>query len=90
LGFVPSKVDISLFFYIKASVVIYVLVYVDDIIVASSSSRVVEALLADLKSEFALKDLGDLHFFLSIEVKKTPECTAKKSVPLTFSAMLGY
>jgi hypothetical protein len=63
LGFVPSKVDISLFFYIKASVVIYVLVYVDDIIVASSSSRVVEALLADLKSEFALKDWGDLHFF---------------------------
>jgi hypothetical protein len=63
LGFVPSKVDISLFFYIKASVVIYVLVYVDDIIVASSSSRVVEALLADLKFEFALKDWGDLHFF---------------------------
>jgi hypothetical protein len=84
LGFVPSKVDI------KAFVIIYVLVYVDDTIVVSSSSRAVEALLADLKSEFALKDLGDLHFFLSIEVKKTPECTAKKSVPLTFSAMLGY
>jgi hypothetical protein len=56
LSFVPSKADISLFFYIKASVVIYVLVYVDDIIVASSSSHGVEALLADLKSEFTLKD----------------------------------
>jgi hypothetical protein len=73
LGFVPFKVDISLFFYIKVSVVIYVLVYVDDIIVASSSSHVVEVLLADLKSKFALKDWGDLHFFLGIEVKKTPE-----------------
>jgi hypothetical protein len=27
-------------------------------------------LLADLKSEFALKDLGVLHYFLVIEVKK--------------------
>jgi histone deacetylase 1/2 len=27
-------------------------------------------LLKDLKDDFALKDLGDLHFFLGIEVKK--------------------
>jgi hypothetical protein len=73
LGFIPSKADTSLFFYIRASVVIYVLVYVDDIIIVSSSSHAVEALLVDLKSEFALKDLGDLHFFLGIEVKKTPD-----------------
>jgi hypothetical protein len=70
LGFVPSKADISLFVYIKASVTIYLLVYVDDIIVTSSSPKAIDALLMDLKSEFAIKDLGDLHFFLSIEVKK--------------------
>jgi hypothetical protein len=29
----------------------------------------VEALLRDLKSDFALKDLGHLHYFLDIEVK---------------------
>jgi hypothetical protein len=43
---------------------------VDDIIVASSSSDVVDALLSDLKSDFALKDLGPLHYFLGIEVKQ--------------------
>jgi hypothetical protein len=63
LGHVPFKVDISLFFYIKALVVIDALVCVDDIIVASSSSHVVEALLAELKPDFALTDWGDLHFF---------------------------
>jgi histone deacetylase 1/2 len=49
------------------------LVYVDDIIVASSSQEATAALLKDLEKEFALKDLGDLHYFLSIEVKRSSE-----------------
>jgi hypothetical protein len=48
----------------------FVLVYVDDIIVASSSSQATKTLLQDLQKEFALKDLGDLHCFLGIEVTK--------------------
>jgi hypothetical protein len=46
------------------------LVYVDEIIVASSSEEATCALLSDLKAEFALKDLDELHYFLWIEVKK--------------------
>ena len=69
LGFVPSKSDTSLFIYNKSHTSIFVLIYVDDIIVTSSSNDAVTALLKDLNSEFALKDLGDLHFFLGIEVK---------------------
>jgi hypothetical protein len=45
--------------------------YVDDIIVASSSQAATNALLMDLHQEFALKDLGDLSYFLGIEVQKT-------------------
>jgi len=52
---------------------VFVLVYVDDIIVASSSPKATNALLSDLQSDFALKDLGDLHYFLGIEVKKVKE-----------------
>ncbi|XP_066380470.1 uncharacterized protein [Miscanthus floridulus] len=70
LGFVPSRADTSLFYYNKGSYTMFVLVYVDDIIVASSSSSATAALLKDLQAEFALKDLGDLHFFLGIEVKR--------------------
>jgi hypothetical protein len=44
------------------------LIYVDDIIVTSSSQETVTALLKDLRSEFALKDLGELSYFLGIEV----------------------
>jgi len=73
LGFVPSKADTSLFYYNRGNHSIFVLVYVDDIIVASSSQDATEALLKDLRGEFALKDLGDLHYFLGIEVKNVPE-----------------
>jgi hypothetical protein len=70
LGFPASKADTSLFFYNKGGVTIYVLVYVDDIIVASSSDKATTTLLQDLKGEFVVKDLGELQYFLGIEVKK--------------------
>jgi histone deacetylase 1/2 len=43
---------------------------VDDIIVVSSSQEATDALLRDLQHDFALKDLGDLHYCLGIEVKR--------------------
>jgi hypothetical protein len=73
LGFSPSQADISIFYYSKGSVTIFLLVYIDDIIVASLSSSVVTALLSDIQSKFALKDLGDLHYFLGIEASHTKE-----------------
>jgi hypothetical protein len=47
-----------------------VLIDVHDIIVTSSSDDAITALLHDLLEDFALKDLGPLHYFLGIEVKK--------------------
>jgi hypothetical protein len=51
----------------------YIRVYVDDIIIASSSSEVTSALLKNLEEDFTLKDLGDLHYFLDIEVTKSQQ-----------------
>ena len=73
LGFVPSKGDTSLFLYHCHGVTIFMLIYVDDIVVTSSSSKAVEALLKDLFMDFALKDLGDLHYFVGIEVKNVQD-----------------
>lgn len=70
LGFIPSKADTSLFYYNKGRHTLFVLVYVDDIIVASLSQAATDALLKDLQCDFALKDLSDLHYFLGIEVKR--------------------
>ena len=73
LGFKASKADTSLFYFSKGGITMFVLVYVDDIIVASSTPQATSALLGDLKEDFALKDLGDLHYFLGIEVNKVKD-----------------
>ena len=37
---------------------------------ASSSQEAIDALLWDLEKEFAIKDLGELHYFLGIQVHR--------------------
>jgi len=41
---------------------------VDDIIVTGNDSRLIKTLVTQLNSVFSLKDLGDLDYFLGIEV----------------------
>jgi hypothetical protein len=50
----------------------YILIYVDDIIIVSSSSSATNRLLHQLQKEFAVKDLGKLGYFLGIEIHHTP------------------
>jgi len=68
LGFIGSKADSSLFLYHTAAVTMFLLIYVDDIIIVSSISTAIDDLLQLLSSDFAVKDLGSLHYFLGIEV----------------------
>jgi hypothetical protein len=74
LRFVPLRGDTSLFFYKNWGITMLALVYVDDIIVVSSSPKVTTLLLQNLEKEFTLKDLGDLHYILGIEVTKIQDC----------------
>jgi hypothetical protein len=71
LGFLPSKADTSLFLFQRARVTTYILIYVDDIIVTSSSDNAISVLLRELNENFAIKDLGELHYFLGIQVKRS-------------------
>jgi histone deacetylase 1/2 len=68
LGFSPSVADTSLFSLHRPDVTIYLLIYVDDIIVISSTASAIPRLIDELRSEFSVKDLGVLHYFLGIEV----------------------
>ena len=67
-GFVPSIADTSLFMLQRPTVTMYLLVYVDDIILISSSVLVADRLVSALSDDFAITDLGRLHYFLGLEV----------------------
>lgn len=68
LGFLCSHADTSLFVFHRQHVLIYLLVYVDDIIVTSNNPASIRTLMARLSKEFAIKDLGRLGYFLGLEV----------------------
>jgi hypothetical protein len=67
-GFRSSAADTSLFIFTKPGFTMFLLVYVDDIIVVSSSPAATQCLITAMRAEFVVKDLGKLHFFLGIEV----------------------
>jgi hypothetical protein len=68
LGFLSSKADSSLFILQNTSLTMFVLVYVDDIIITASVPEAIPDLLQHLRTSFAIKDLGKLNFFLGVEV----------------------
>jgi histone deacetylase 1/2 len=67
LGFVPSRADTSLFIFNQAGVQVFMLVYVDDIVIAGSTPAAVEGLVRSLSNTFPIKDLGTLEYFLGLE-----------------------
>ena len=69
LGFIYSKADSSLFILQYHKGIIFLLLYVDDIVITSSNSSHVSELVQQLGKEFVMKDVGSFHFFLRIEVK---------------------
>lgn len=46
--------------------------HVDDIIVMDSSSSLSSEVFSNLQSIFSLKDLGEINYFLRIQVTKNP------------------
>lgn len=47
--------------------IIYLLVYVDDILLTGNDELLLNKLASDLNKEFVLKKLGQIHYFLGIE-----------------------
>jgi hypothetical protein len=69
IGFLASKVDTSLFILSDGTNIFYLLVYVDDILLTGNNSAMLHRLVQLLSSKFKLRDLGDIHYFLGIEVQ---------------------
>ncbi|RVW81703.1 Retrovirus-related Pol polyprotein from transposon RE1 [Vitis vinifera] len=70
-GFVQSKADYSLFTCRKGKSFTALLIYVDDILITGNDVNAIVALKQFLHSHFRIKDLGDLKYFLGIEVSRS-------------------
>jgi hypothetical protein len=61
LGFIEAKSDTSLFIFRRVSDTVYLLLYVDDIILTSSSTELLHHIISALQREFTMKDLHASH-----------------------------
>ena len=43
-------------------------IYVDDFVIAGESSKRIEQVKTSLSEKFVVKDLGELHYFLGVQV----------------------
>jgi hypothetical protein len=73
LGFVEAKSDTSLFIYRRGDDIVYLLLYVNDIVLTASTADLLQRTILALQREFAMKDLGLLHHFLDITVQRRPQ-----------------
>lgn len=69
VGFKQSNSDSSLFIHHSSAGTAYLLLYVDDILLTASSTKLRDSIITFLNAEFAMTDLGKLHFFLGISIK---------------------
>jgi hypothetical protein len=72
LGFHGSKADTSLFIHGHGASTIFILIYVDDILVTSPSVTLIDGLISKLQCDFPIKDLGSINYFLGVEVLHDP------------------
>jgi hypothetical protein len=74
-GFEMGKVDKALFLLRQGNDILIVQVYVDDIVFGSSSHSLVARFAEDMSKEFEMSMMGELQFFLGLQIKQEKEGT---------------
>ncbi|GAU16981.1 hypothetical protein TSUD_37390 [Trifolium subterraneum] len=67
-GFTTSQSDPSLFIYASGTILAYLLVYVDDILLTGNDASFLHYFIQSLSDRFSLKHMGTPHYFLGIEL----------------------
>ncbi|GJU87773.1 ribonuclease H-like domain-containing protein [Tanacetum coccineum] len=80
-GFYHSKTDSSLFIFHKGPDTVYLLLYVDDIILTASFTSLLQRIISSIHAEFAMTDLGPLNYFLGISATRL-QLTPRRSLDL--------
>jgi hypothetical protein len=70
LGYRPFEYAESVFWRVRNSVKVILLIYVDDILLLVSSNSAVQAVKDEIASLYTIKDLGEAEYFLGIKLDR--------------------
>ena len=73
LAFIRSKFDECVYFKYLGKEFVYLLLYVDDILLAGNCSKVISKVKSEFNKEFEMKDLGAAKKILGIEIMRDRE-----------------
>ncbi|CAI7920454.1 unnamed protein product [Closterium sp. NIES-54] len=73
IGFTPSTADHSLFMLGEGEQRSFMVVYVDDILIFSPSSDLVNEVMLKLQDKFKCRALGDVNFYLGLHIERDVE-----------------
>ena len=68
-----SDADHSLYVRVTNKGIVVIVIYVDDLIIGGDSLDAIQDVKTLLQKQFDMKDLGELRYFLGIEVVRTPD-----------------
>jgi hypothetical protein len=68
-GLQADALDSSLFVLRCGRDSVYLLLYVEDIVLTGSSTTILQQVVSTINVEFKIKDMGAVHFFLGIQVQ---------------------
>jgi hypothetical protein len=70
LGFTRRKKDHCVYFKLIGDHLIYLVLYVDDMLLIGNNKEIIQDVKTQLSSKFEMKDLGAANFILGMEIKK--------------------
>jgi hypothetical protein len=70
IEFMKSEADPSVYVAQMKDVKFFIVVYVDDLILVCNDQKKLLQIKKELNQKFEMKDLGELHFFMGMEVER--------------------
>ena len=70
LGFTRSTTDCYVYFKLIGDCVIYLVLYVDNMLLIGNDNEIIQDLKTQLFSKFDMKDLGAANYILGMEIKR--------------------
>jgi len=89
-GFKMGSVDKTLFLLTHGKDLLIVQVYVDDIIFGGSTNELVSRFAEQMSSEFEMSMMGELQFFLGLQIKQMKEGTFVHQAKYTRDILKKY